>query len=59
MLSVTLIAIVPLQLGLECVVLLAEVLLPVVVGVAPPVSPLEAVRGRNINVLEVVIPSSV
>merc|ERR1719215_599193 len=56
MLSVTLIAIVPLQFGLECVVLLGEVLLPVVVGVAPPVSPLEGVRGGHVDVLEVVIP---
>merc|ERR1712045_132138 len=55
MLSVTLIAIMPLQLGLECVVLLAEVLLPVVVGVAPPIAPLESVRGGHIDVLEVVI----
>merc|ERR1739842_154054 len=43
MLSVSLIAIVPLQLGLEGVVLLGEVLLPVVVGVASPVAPLEGV----------------
>merc|ERR1719305_732288 len=45
MLSVSLIAIVPLQLGLECVVLLGEVLLSVVVGVAPPVAPLKGVWG--------------
>merc|ERR1719215_897931 len=56
MLSVTLIAIVPLQFGLECVVLLGEVLLPVVVGVAPPVAPLEGVRGGHVDVLEVVVP---
>merc|ERR1719468_678851 len=56
MLSVTLIAIVPLQLGLESVILLGEVLLPVVVGVAPPVAPLEGVRGGHVDVLEVVVP---
>merc|ERR1719464_182590 len=39
MLSMSLIAIVPLQLGLEGVVLLGEVLLPVVVRVAPSCSP--------------------
>merc|ERR1719362_164146 len=56
MLSVSLIAIVPLQLGLEGVVLLGEVLLPVVVGVAPPVAPLEGVWCGHIDVLEVVVP---
>ena len=56
MLSVTLIAIVPLELGLECVVLLGEVLLPVVVGVAPPVAPLKGVWCGHIDVLEVVVP---
>merc|ERR1719458_1686683 len=56
MLSVSLIAIVPLQLGLECVVLLGEVLLSVVVGVAPPVAPLKGVWGGHIDVLEVVVP---
>ena len=56
MLSVSLIAIVPLQLGLECVVLLGEVLLPVVVGVAPPVAPLKGVWCGHIDVLEVVVP---
>merc|ERR1719400_2271898 len=56
MLSVSLIAIVPLQLGLEGVVLLGEVLLPVVVGVAPPVAPLKGVWCGHIDVLEVVVP---
>ena len=56
MLSMTLIAIVPLQLGLECVVLLGEILLLVVIGVAPPVSPLEGVGGGHVDVLEVVVP---
>ena len=56
MLSVSLIAIVPLQLGLECVVLLGEVLLPVMVGVAPPVAPLKGVWCGHIDVLEVVVP---
>merc|ERR1719330_1955676 len=52
MLSVSLVAVVPLQLGLEGVVLLGEVLLPVVVGVAP----LEGVWCGHIDVLEVVVP---
>merc|ERR1719264_1828789 len=56
MLSVSLIAIVPLQLGLECVVLLSEVLLPVLVRVTPPVAPLEGVWCGHIDVLEVVVP---
>ena len=55
MLSVTLIAIVPLQLGLECVVLLTEVLLPVVMGVAPPVPPLKSLVCGHVDVLEVVV----
>merc|ERR1740129_1287069 len=46
MLSMSLIAIVPLQLGLE-----------VVVRVAPPVAPLEGVWCGHIDVLEVVVPS--
>merc|ERR1719266_2771939 len=46
----------PLQLGLERVVLLAKVLLPVVVGVAPPVAPLEGLVCRHVDVLEVVVP---
>ena len=57
MLSMSLIAIVPLQLGLEGVVLLGEVLLPVVVGVAPPVAPLEGGRSRDVYILEVIISS--
>ena len=56
MLSVTLIAIVPIQLGLECLVLLSEVLLPVLVRVAPPVAPIEGVWWGHIDVLEVVVP---
>ena len=36
-------------------VLLAEVLLPVVLGVAPPVAPLEGLVGRHVDVLEVVV----
>ena len=44
------------SLGLECVVLLAEVLLPVVVGVASPVAPLKGLVGGHIDVLEVVVP---
>ena len=44
-----------LHLCLECVVLLAEVLLPVVLGVAPPVAPLEGLVGRHVDVLEVVV----
>ena len=43
------------HLGFEGVVLLREVLLPVVVGVAPPVSPLEDLVGGDVNVLEVVL----
>ena len=37
-------------------VLLAEVLLPVVVGVAPPVAPLKGLVRWDIDVLEVVVP---
>ena len=44
-----------LHLCLECVVLLAEVLLPVVLGVAPPVAPLEGLVGRHVDVLQVVV----
>ena len=43
------------DLGLEGVVLLAEVLLPVVMGVAPPVSPLKGLVCRHVDVLEVVV----
>ena len=43
------------HLGLEGVVLLAEVLLPVVTGVAPPVSPLKGLVCRHVDVLEVVV----
>ena len=42
-------------LGLKCVVLLWEVLLPVVLGVAPLVSPLECLVCGNINVLEILV----
>ena len=45
------------HLGLEGVVLLAEVLLPVVMGVAPPVAPLKGLVGWDVDVLEVVVPS--
>ena len=45
----------PPHLGFEGMVLLGEVLLPVVVGVAPPVSPLEDLVGGDVNVLEVVL----
>ena len=37
-------------------VLLAEVLFPVVVGVAPPVAPLKGLVRWDIDVLEVVVP---
>ena len=43
------------HLGLEGVVLLAEVLLPVVTGVAPPVSPLKGLVRGHVDVLEVVV----
>ena len=43
------------HLGLEGVLLLAEVLLPVVMGVAPPVSPLKGLVCRHVDVLEVVV----
>ena len=43
------------HLGLEGVVLLAEVLLPVVMGVAPPVPPLKSLVCRHVDVLEVVV----
>ena len=42
-------------LGFECVILLAEVLLPVMLGVAPLVSPLECLVGGHVYVLEVVV----
>ena len=45
------------HLGLEGVVLLAEVLLPVVVRVAPPVAPLKGLVRWDVDVLEVVSPS--
>ena len=37
-------------------VLLAEVLLPVVMGVAPPVAPLKGLVRWDIDILEVVVP---
>ena len=37
-------------------ILLAEFLLPVVVGVAPLVAPLECIVGGDVNVLGVVVP---
>ena len=43
------------HLGLEGVVLLAEVLLPVVMGVAPPVPPLKCLVCRHVDVLEVIV----
>ena len=43
------------HLGFEGMVLLREVLLPVVVGVAPPVSPLESLVCGDVDVLEVVV----
>ena len=45
------------HLGLEGVVLLAEVLLPVVMGVAPPVPPLKSLVRGHVDVLEVVVTS--
>ena len=45
------------HLGLEGVVLLAEVLLPVVMGVTPPVAPLKGLVRRDVDVLEVVVAS--
>jgi len=51
-LAMAAIGIVPLQLGLEGMVLLREVLLPVVVGVAPSVPPFKYLVGRHIDVLE-------
>merc|ERR1719347_474384 len=56
-LSVATISIVPLQLCLECVVLLTEVLLPVVLRVAPPVAPLVCLVSWHVYVLEVVVSS--
>merc|ERR1719347_290471 len=56
-LSVASISIVPLRLCLECVVLLTEVLLPVVLRVAPPVAPLVCLVSWHVDVLEVVISS--
>ena len=44
------------HLGLEGVVLLAEVLLSVVVRVAPPVAPLKGLVRWDVDVLEVVVP---
>ena len=44
------------HLGLEGVVLLAEVLLSVVMGVAPSVAPLKGLMRWDIDVLEVVVP---
>ena len=43
------------HLGLEGVVLLAEILLPVVMGVSPPVPPLKSLVCRHVDVLEVVV----
>ena len=43
------------HLGLEGVVLLAEVLLPVVVRVPSPVTPLKGLVGWDVDVLEVVV----
>ena len=43
------------HLGLEGVVLLAEVLLPVVMGVSPPVPPLKSLVCGHVDVLEVVV----
>merc|ERR1719347_1948869 len=56
-LSVATISIVPLQLCLECVVLLTEVLLSVMLGVAPPVAPLVCLVSWHVYVLEVVVSS--
>ena len=40
------------NLGLECVILLAEVFLPVVLGASSPVAPLKHFLSRHIYVLE-------
>jgi len=58
-LTVSAILVVPLQLGLEGVVLEGEVLLPVVGGGAPSVAPLVHLVGRYIDVLEIVACSIV
>merc|ERR1719376_1099981 len=52
-LAVTIISIMPLQLGLESVVLLGEVFLPVVLVISLPVSPLEMLVFGDVDVLEV------
>ena len=51
----TVIVLFDIYLGFECVILLAEVLLPVMLGVAPLVSPLECLVGGHVYVLEVVV----
>ena len=53
----TVIVLFDIYLGFECVILLAEVLLPVVMGVAPPVTPLKSLVCRHVDVLEVVVTS--
>ena len=53
----TVIVLFDIYLGFECVILLAEVLLPVVMGVAPPVAPLKGLVRRDVDVLEVVVAS--
>ena len=40
------------HLGLECVILLAEIFLPVMLGAASPVAPLKHFLSRHIYVLE-------
>ena len=51
----TVIVLFDIYLGFECVILLAEVLLPVMFGVAPLVAPLECLVGGHVYVLEVVV----
>ena len=45
------------HLGFESVIVLREILLPVVIWVPPPVSPLEGGGSRDIYILEVIISS--
>ena len=51
----TVIVLFDIYLGFECVILLAEVLLPVMLGVAPLVAPLECFVCGHVYVLEVVV----
>ena len=54
-LFVTVIMLFDIYLGFEGMVLLAEVLLPVMLGVAPLVAPLECLVSGHVYVLEVVV----